>query len=44
VTLALLKQLTAYAYYGHAFGGGVVKQTFAGSEADYGYVELTYRY
>jgi hypothetical protein len=44
VNLTLLKQLTAYAYYGHAFGGGVVKQTFAGSDADYGYLELTFRY
>ena len=44
VNLALLKRLSAYAYYGHAFGGGVVKKTFAGSDADYGYVELTFRY
>ncbi len=44
VTIALLKQLTAYAYYGKAFGQGVVKTTFAGASADYGYVELTFRY
>jgi hypothetical protein len=44
VTLSLLKQLTAYAYYGRAFGQGVVKATFAGASADYGYVELTFRY
>jgi hypothetical protein len=44
VTVTLLKQVTAYAYYGHAFGGGVVKGTFAGSDADYAYVEMTYRY
>ena len=44
VNITILKQLSAYTYYGHAFGGGVVKQTFAGSDANYGYVELTYRY
>jgi hypothetical protein len=44
VTVTLLKQLTAYAYYGHAFGGGVVKRTFVGSDADYAYVEMTFRY
>jgi Alginate export len=43
-TVTLLRQLTAYAYYGHAFGQGVVKGTFVGAAADYGYVELTYRY
>jgi hypothetical protein len=44
LTVTLLRQLTAYAYYGHAFGEGVVRKTFAGSQADYGYVELTYKY
>jgi hypothetical protein len=44
ITVAALKQLTAYAYYGHAFGQGVVKTTFAGNAANYGYVELTCRY
>jgi hypothetical protein len=44
ITVAILKQVTAYAYYGHAFGQGVVKTTFAGNAANYGYVELTYRY
>jgi hypothetical protein len=44
-TVSILKQLTAYAYYGRAFGQGVVKATFPGGEnANYGYVELTYRY
>jgi hypothetical protein len=45
VTVALLKQLTASLYYGHAFGQGVVRKTFTeGTAADYGYLELTYRY
>jgi hypothetical protein len=44
VTVQLMKRLSAYAYYGHAFGQGVVKGTFAGAGADYGYVELTFRY
>jgi hypothetical protein len=44
VSVNLLKQLTAYGYFGHAFGQGVVKKTFAGSDANYGYVELTFRY
>ncbi len=44
VTVTIRPQLTAYAYYGHAFGQGVVRRTFAGAQADYGYVELTYRY
>jgi hypothetical protein len=44
VAVSLLKQLTAYVYYGHAFGQGVVKSSFAGAGADYGYVEMTYRY
>lgn len=44
VSVQILQQLTAYAYYGHAFGQGVVKGTFAGPGGDYGYVELTYRY
>ena len=32
------------AYYGHAFGQGVVKHTFAGADANYGYLELMLRY
>jgi hypothetical protein len=44
VTVSILKQLTAYAYYGHVFGQSVVKSTFAGANANYGYLELTYRY
>jgi len=31
-------------YYGHAFGAGVVGATFEGRDADYGFVEATYRY
>jgi len=31
-------------YYGHAFGRAVVRTSFAGTDADYGFVELTFRY
>jgi Alginate export len=44
LTVSLTKQLSAYAYYGHAFGQGVVSSNFAGTGADYGYIELTLRY
>lgn len=44
VTVSILKQLTAYAYYGRAFGQGVVRTTFPGTAANYGYVEMTFRY
>ena len=37
-------RLTLQGYYGHAFGGGVVRQTFVGQAADYGFVEATFRY
>lgn len=43
-TLQIFKQVSAYAYYGHAFGEGVVKKTFSGNQGNYGYVELAYRY
>jgi len=36
-----IELLTFYAYYGHAFGGDVVRQVSAGSEANYGYIEST---
>lgn len=38
------RRLTAYAYYGHAFGQNVVGRTFTGKQLDYAYVELTARY
>ena len=44
VTVNILQQLTMYGYYGHAFGQGVVRETFEGKDADYGYLELTYKY
>jgi hypothetical protein len=43
-TVAVHPRAAVQAYYGHAFGGGVVRQTFAGTEADYGFLELTLRY
>jgi hypothetical protein len=42
-TIEVLDQLVLGAYYGHAFGGGVVGQTFAGRDADYGFIEATWR-
>lgn len=30
-------------YYGHVFGGGVVRSIFAGDDADFGFLELTLR-
>jgi hypothetical protein len=44
VTVTLPLRLMLYLYYAHAFGQGVVSGTFDGEQADYGYVELTYRY
>jgi hypothetical protein len=44
LTVTVLKQLSTSLYYGHAFGQGVVGKTFAGTDADYGYVEATFRY
>jgi len=43
VSVTLPYQLALQAYYGHAFGGSVVGRSFAGRDADYGFVELTYR-
>jgi len=44
VTWNLQKRLTAYGYYAHAFGGPVVRHTFPGTGANFGYLELTFRY
>jgi alginate export protein len=44
VEVKLHDRLSAYAYYGHAFGQDVVAATFSGTSASYGYVELTFRY
>jgi hypothetical protein len=44
ITVQLPRKLTAYAYYGRAFGGAAVRSTFAGEDASYGYLELSYRY
>jgi len=43
-TVNVTRWLTIAGYYGHAFGGGVVGATFAGRDADYGFVETTVRY
>ncbi len=44
LTVTLPWRVTLGGYYGHAFGGEVVGATFAGRDADYGFVEATYRY
>ncbi|MBM4259103.1 MAG: hypothetical protein FJ147_24790 [Deltaproteobacteria bacterium] len=44
ITIKLHDRLTAYVYYGHAFGQGVARNTFSGSDANYGYVDVTFRY
>jgi hypothetical protein len=44
ITVQVLEQLTLGAYYGHAFGGSVVGQSFAGRGTDYGFVEATWRF
>ena len=44
LTLALHRRVTLGGYYGHAFGRDVVRASFAGADADYGFVEVTFRY
>ncbi len=44
VSVALAAQLTASAFYAHAFGQSVIDATYAGTHANYGYLELAYRY
>lgn len=44
VNVTLASRLTAYAFYAHAFGQGVVDATYADADASYGYLELTVRY
>ncbi len=40
----LHERVSVNAYYGHAFGQGVVGATFSGKDASYAYVELSLRY
>jgi len=44
VSVEVLKSLPLNAYFGHTFGQSVVRTTFAGAGADYGYVELLVSY
>ena len=44
ITATILPQVTVSGFYGHAFGGGVVRRSFQDSDADYGFVEATFRY
>jgi alginate export protein len=41
ITYAVNKHLTLYTYYGRATGQGIVSASFAGNNADYGYMEAT---
>src|SRR5262249_7909724 len=43
VTVTLLESLMLGTYFGHAFGGDVVGASFSGQDANYGFVELTYK-
>jgi hypothetical protein len=43
LNVTLLDTLTLGTYFGHAFGGDVVGASFSGRDANYGFVELTYR-
>jgi hypothetical protein len=43
-TVALHDRLSLGLYYGHAFGRSVVRTTFDDATADYGFVELTFKY
>ncbi|HWP66150.1 MAG TPA: alginate export family protein [Candidatus Limnocylindria bacterium] len=43
-TLTLHPRLTLGTYFGHVFGGAVIGESFAGTDANYGYAELTFRY
>lgn len=44
VNVTLASRLTAYAFFAHAFGQGVVDATYADADASYGYLELTFRH
>ncbi len=44
VTVDLAKRLTLYAYAGRAAGDDVVEASFAGRDATYAYLDLTFRY
>jgi hypothetical protein len=43
-TVTITPWMTIAGYYGHAFGGGVVGNSFVGRDADYGFIETTLRY
>lgn len=44
LTQTITSRISAYLYYGHAFGGGIVDAQFPGDDdLDYGYLEVTVR-
>jgi hypothetical protein len=44
VTASLHEHVSLGLYYGHAFGRAVVSTSFAGTDADYAFAELTFKY
>ena len=44
ISAAVLPTVTVAGFYGHAFGGDVIGKSFADRDADYGFVEATFRY
>ncbi|MBY0276427.1 alginate export family protein [Candidatus Binatia bacterium] len=44
VTYTPIAPLTFYAYYGHAFGQGVINANFNGTQANFGYVEAILKF
>ena len=44
VTYTPIAPLTLYAYYGHAFGQGVINANFNGTQANFGYVEAILKF
>ncbi|MGH7894246.1 MAG: alginate export family protein [Candidatus Binatia bacterium] len=44
ISITVTRQVTFGGYFGHAFGGGVVGQSFVGRDTNYGFVEMTLRY
>jgi hypothetical protein len=44
VTAGPIWRLSLSVYYGHVFGGQVIRRTFSGEDADYVFTELTFKY
>jgi len=44
LTVSLHQYVSVGLYYGHAFGRSVVRTSFSGADADYGFAEVIFRY